>query len=609
MKFLELLCPAKDYETGIAAINYGADAIYIGADKFGAREDAGNSLSDIEKLVKYAHQYYAKIYVTVNTIIYENELNHVKTLIENLYRIGVDAIIVQDMAILEMDLPPIPIFASTQTNNATPQKVKFLENVGFKRVILARELSLDEVKDIRNQTKVDLEFFVHGALCVCYSGQCYFSQAITNRSANRGACAQPCRSAYDLVDSSGKVLVKNKHLLSLKDLNLSDHLSELIDAGITSFKVEGRLKDINYVKNITSHYNQLLNGIIKNDPNLKRASSGRCEPSFISDPDRSFNRGFTTHFVDGRQDEQSSMDTQKSIGKRLGTVSKVDDDWFSIKGNPELANGDGLCYIDSRGTLAGIRVNRVESNKIYPFGEMNDIKVGLELFRNFDQQFNKLINSDNQKRLIECKISVQQIGSNLSFAIVDEDNVLATIVSENQSTPANNSEKALEVIKVQLAKSGDTIFKVIDVDVDIPNPVFIPTSAINQIRRDLLDELLRKRINSHQRETIKLTQNNYPYPESKLCFKSNVSNSLSQKFYEKHGVEAIDNAFELQQEKSSIELMVTRYCIRYEIGICPIKQNGKPTGELYLRDNKNLYPLEFDCKNCVMKVKSPIKNR
>ncbi|MHC1703878.1 MAG: U32 family peptidase [Tenuifilaceae bacterium] len=608
MKSLELLCPAKDYETGVAAINYGADAIYIGAQKFGAREDAGNSLADIEKLIKYAHQYFVKIYVTVNTIIFEKELDQVKSLIEDLYKIGVDAIIIQDMAILEMDLPPIPIFASTQTNNASLEKVKFLEEVGFKRVILARELSIEEIKNIRSKTKVDLEFFVHGALCVSYSGQCYFSQAITGRSANRGACAQPCRSSYDLVDSNGKILIKNKHLLSLKDLNLSGQIADLIYAGITSFKVEGRLKDISYVKNITSHYNRILNEIIKNNTHLKRSSSGRCEPSFIPDPDRSFNRGFTTHFINERQVEQSSMDTQKSIGKRLGTVSKVDDDWFSIKGNPELVNGDGLCYINSKGVLTGIRVNRVDSSKIFPFGDMSDIKVGLEIFRNFDQQFTKLLSSDNQKRLVNCKINVMQSDSAITFSVVDEDNISVNKTLEDNFSPANNPEKANEMLQTQLAKSGDTIFKVAEIEVNFKSPRFFPTSVLNQIRRELLDELLQKRIESYQRDSSSLPKNTVHFPDSNLDFKGNVSNSLSHKFYAKHGVEIIDDAFELQQ-KENVDIMVTRYCIKHEIGICPSKQNGEPTGKLYLKDKINLYPLEFDCKNCLMKVKSPIKNK
>lgn len=609
MKLLELLCPAKDYETGVAAINHGADAIYIGADKFGAREDAGNTISDIEKLVGFAHQYFVKVYVTVNTIIFENELSQVKSLIENLYRIGVDAIIIQDMAILEMELPPIPIFASTQTNNTTIEKVKFLEEVGFSRVIFARELSLAEIKEIRSQTKIDLEYFVHGALCVSYSGQCYFSQAITGRSANRGACAQPCRSSYDLVDASGKILVKNKHLLSLKDLNLSDHLSDLIVAGITSFKIEGRLKDVNYVKNITSHYNQLLNEIVKNNSFLKRSSSGRSESSFSPDPERSFNRGFTTHFVTGRQGDQSSMNTQKSIGKQIGTVSKVQDDWFSIKENHDLVNGDGLCYLDSQGILTGIRVNKVDSDRIFPFGEMKDLKIGLELFRNHDQQFVKLLSIVNQKRLIDCIISAEQVDSKLIFSVTDEDNVSISKSIEGSFTPANNPERALDVIKTQLAKSGDTIFRVAKVEVNITNPVFIQSSTLNQIRREILAELLQKRVTHYKRETSSLQQTSYPYPDKNLTFKGNVSNSFARNFYKKHGVESVDDAFESQEEKSDVELMVTRYCIKFELGICPSKQNGKQTGELYLKDNKNTYPLAFDCKNCVMKVKSPIKNR
>jgi collagenase-like PrtC family protease len=607
MKYLELLCPAKDYETGVAAINHGADAIYIGANQFGARKDAGNSIDDIEKLIKYAHPFNVKVYVTVNTIIYENEIAQAKLLIENLSKIGVDAIIIQDMAILEMDLPKIPVFASTQTNNTTVEKVKFLESVGFDRVILARELTLEEIKDIRSQTQIDLEFFVHGALCVSYSGQCYFSQSITGRSANRGECSQPCRSAYDLVDSSGKVLIKNKHLLSLKDLNLSDHLADLIESGISSFKIEGRLKDISYVKNITSYYSLLLNKIVERNPKLKRSSSGHCESSFNPDPERSFNRGFTTHFVEGRPREQSSMDTQKSIGKRLGIVSAFGSNWFTIKGKISLANGDGLCYINSKGVLSGLRVNRVESEKIFPFGEMKDIKIGLEVFRNFDHNFNNELKCSSQNRWIGCNLKVEQTDSLLVFSATDEENNLVAIEIPNNFDLAMNAEKSTTNIQTQLAKSGDTIFRVHHVEVKMNNPIFIPISALNQIRRDLLEQLLNKRLEQLYKPKSKTEIIESAYFESKLTYKGNISNSLSQDFYKKQGVTSIDDAYEIDPKALNLDLMVTRYCIKYELNICPTKQNGKPTGALFLKDNNDLYPLEFDCKNCVMKVKSPKK--
>ncbi len=599
-----MLCPAKDYETGIAAINHGADAIYIGANQFGAREDAGNSLADIDKLVNYAHPYFVRVYVTVNTIIYDDEIDKVKSLIENLHKIGVDAIIIQDMAILEMDLPPIPIFASTQTHNDSVDKVKFLESAGFKRVILARELALNEIKEISNYTNIELEAFVHGALCVSYSGQCYFSQAITGRSANRGACSQPCRSSYDLVDVSGKVLIKNKHLLSLKDLNLSNHLADLIDSGITSFKIEGRLKDISYVKNVTSHYNKLLNKIIENNQNLKRASSGYCEINFTSDPERSFNRGFTTHFVSGRQKEQSSMDTQKSVGKKLGIVTEIGKGWFTIKSKDVLVNGDGICFINPKGVLTGLRVNWVEGSKLFPFGDLNDLKIGVEIYRNHDHEFSNALKNSNKIRWLRCEIKAQQTETDLIFTIIDEDKHSVSISVSEKFDNALNAEKAVENIVIQLSKSGDTIFKVQKVDVTMNNPVFIPTSTINQIRRNLIEMLINKRIELFNKSvSIRLSSDN-PFISSKLTFKGNVSNQLSKAFYNRHGVSSIDNAFEIEKVPEA-ELMVTRYCIKYEIGICPSKQGGKQTGELYLRDNNNLYPLEFDCKNCIMKVKSP----
>ncbi|RPH33265.1 MAG: U32 family peptidase [Bacteroidales bacterium] len=604
MKYLELLCPAKDYETGVAAINHGADAIYIGANQFGAREDAGNSLSDIEKLVNYAHPFYVRVYVTVNTIIYDDELDKVKSLIENLHKIGVDAIIIQDLAILEMDLPPIPIFASTQTHNDSIDKIKFLESVGFKRVILARELALNEIKEISNQTNIELEAFVHGALCVSFSGQCYFSQAITGRSANRGTCSQPCRSSYDLVDGAGKVLIKNKHLLSLKDINLSNHLADLIDSGITSFKIEGRLKDISYVKNVASYYNTLLNKIIENNQNLKRASSGICEIAFTPDPERSFNRGFTTYFVSGREKEQSSMDTQKSVGKKLGIVTEIGKGWFTIRSKDALVNGDGICFINPKGVLTGLRVNRVEGSKIFPYGDLSELKIGVEIYRNHDHEFSNALKISNKNRWLGCEIKAEQSDSEIIFSAKDEDNHTISITVSEKFDNAMNADKSVENIINQLSKSGDTIFKVQKVDVLMNNPVFIPTSTINQIRRNLLEMLLNKRIELYCKPINNRKSSDNPYITSKLTFKGNVSNQLSKAFYRRHGVSCVDTAFELQKVPDT-ELMVTRYCIKYEIGICPSKQGGKQTGELYLRDNKNLYPLEFDCKNCLMKVKSP----
>lgn len=601
---LELLCPAKDYETGVAAINHGADAVYIGASHFGAREDAGNSLDDIEKLVKYAHPFNVRVYVTVNTIVFDNEIDQVKKLIEELYKLKVDAIIIQDMGILEMDLPPIAIYASTQTHNDSVEKVKFIESVGFSRVILARELSLSEIEKIKKQTSIELEAFIHGALCVCYSGQCYFSQAITHRSANRGACAQPCRSSYDLVDGNGKILAKNKHLLSLKDLNLTNHIAQLIDSGITSFKIEGRLKDVGYVKNITSHYNILLNELIAQKKGYKRASSGTCDIQFKPDPERSFNRGFTTHFIDGRVKQQSSMDTQKSVGKKLGVVSEIGKGWFTLKTKEEIANGDGICFVTSKGVLTGLRVNRVERGRIFPFGEASDIKVGVEIFRNLDHEFNLALKASNRNRWIDCKINVEQNDESILFSASDEDGNSVNLTVDDQFDLAMNAEKAIENIKNQLSKSGDSIFKVQGVNIDMGEPVFIPTSTLNQIRRDLLQKLIEKRLDVYPTLNRGISNSSATYIESALTYKGNVSNNLAKSFYAKHGVNSIDEAFEVEKVPEA-ELMVTRYCIKFELGICPSKQSGKPTGELYLKDNKNLYPLEFDCKNCLMKVKSP----
>jgi putative protease len=606
---LELLCPAKDYKTGVAAVMHGADAVYIAAARFGAREKAGNSLLDIERLVHFAHQYYVRVYVTVNTIIYENELAEVQGLITDLYKIGVDAIIVQDMGILEMDIPPIPIFASTQAHSATLEKVLFLERVGVSRVILARELSLREIRHIRNHTRVDLEFFVHGALCVCYSGQCYLSHYLTGRSANRGACAQPCRSVYSLVNEQGNTLAKNKYLLSLKDLNLSHHLADLVEAGITSFKIEGRLKDINYVKNITAYYSQLLNSIVGRNVGFRRASSGICTYSFAPDPERSFNRGFTPHFVAGRKGGQSSMVTQKSIGKPVGRVKTISDASFTIESDLTLHNGDGLCFLSDSGTLTGFLVNRVENTTIYPNQPLPDLRKGLMLYRNQDHQFEKNLQGDSARRKVRVDMEVAATDNGYRFKAKDEDANESTVEIDEFFPLASSPAKALEAIASQLSKTGDTIFAAHSVVVNLPNPPFMPMSRINELRRTLLEKLLDVRLKNYPRLEAKRSPGIAKYPDDGLTYKANVSNSLAQKFYHSRGVKAIDPAFEINLGKDNAELMVSKYCVKFELGMCPVKQNAKPTGRLFLSDGKNTYPLIFDCNECVMKVMSPQKSK
>ena len=605
-RILELLAPAKDLQTGIAAIKHGADAVYIAADRFGAREKAGNSIDDIEKLVYFAHQYFARVYVTVNTIIYEEELNDVKKLINDLYRINVDAIIIQDFAILNMDIPPIAIHASTQMHNNSSEKIQFLEKQGIERVVLPRELSITEIIDFRANTTAELECFIHGALCVCYSGQCYMSQAITGRSANRGACAQPCRSAYDLVDSDGNILVKNKHLLSLKDLNLSQHIHQLIDAGITSFKIEGRMKDVAYVKNTVAFYSSLINNIISTKPNYKRLSSGRCEYSFTPDLERTFNRSFTNHFIDGRISGQASYHSQKSIGKQLGRVMQVGTGWFTVDSSEPISNGDGLCFFNSKGELNGFLVNSTSQNKIYPNQEPVDLKTGIIIYRNSDFSFDKALKGESSTRKISVSISVKQDNGKLQFIATDEDLIRHELSIDDNFELAKNPQIATSNLINQLTKSGETIFQVIKINLDSGiEPKHLAISELNAIRRSLLDGLKLERLRNYSINKRLVPTSKLEYPLTSIDFKGNVANSASKEFLKKSGVKNIANAFELDVKQEKIELMVTKYCIKYELGLCPSKQNAKPTKALFLKDNHNIFPLVFNCNECQMIVLSP----
>lgn len=603
---LELLAPAKDLQTGIAAITHGADAVYIAADKFGAREKAGNSIEDIKELVSFAHQYFARVYVTVNTILYENELDDARKLIFELHQAKVDSIIIQDFAILSMDIPPIAIHASTQMHNNSIEKLRFLESCGIERVVLPRELSIQEIRDIKKSTNAELEFFIHGALCVCYSGQCYMSQAITGRSANRGACAQPCRSSYNLIDADGKVLVKNKHLLSLKDLNLSQHIFQLIDSGITSFKIEGRLKDISYVKNTVAFYSSLINSIISVKPEYKRLSSGKCNYFFEPDLERTFNRGFTTHFIDGRTSNQASYHSQKSIGKLIGRVLKLYPDGFTLETSETILNGDGICYYNSKGELKGFQVNTSVSGKICPNQMPDDIVPGTILYRNSDTAFEKTLSGESAKRFIHTLLIVEQKNNQFTFSITDEDSIQATTIVDDNFEAAKKPILAINNLTNQLSKTGETIFRIDQIDVSsIHTPKHIQISTINAIRRDLLEKLKMQRLAHYKPNTRDVQDHSTKYPLQKLDFKGNISNSMSKTFLKNHGVLKIDEAFEIDIPNNAVELMTTRYCIKYELNMCPAKQGAIPSKQLFIQDNQNTYPLVFDCKKCQMKIMSP----
>ncbi|MDR2085197.1 MAG: U32 family peptidase [Bacteroidales bacterium] len=607
---IELLSPAKNIECGIEAINHGADAVYIGAPQFGARIAAGNSLEDIQTLIKYAHQYDAKVYITLNTILNDFELSLAEKLIRQLYNIGADAIIIQDMGILELHLPPIAIHASTQTDNRTVEKVKFLESVGISRVILARELPLPEIQNIRENTSIELEAFVHGALCVSYSGQCYISQASCGRSANKGNCAQYCRLSYDLLDSEGKTLVANKHLLSLKDMDRSDYLKEMIDAGISSFKIEGRLKDIDYVKNITAFYRQKLDGILENRLDLESSSSGKSIFYFTPDPQKTFSRGKTDYLLHGKKDDISSFQTSKSIGEFIGTISQVGRNYFYLNSDIELSNGDGICYFDDEGTK-GFYINKIDDGRIYP-SEMPDLKTGIKMYRNFNHQFNLLLQKKSAERKIDINIVFKDTDDGFCLEISDNSNHFLSLKENYQKELASKPEQVIDNIKKQLSKLGNTIYSAEEITVEISQPWFIPSSVLSSWRKEaieLFDAIRLEAFNKEKedeeiiREARELIPTDY-YKDKDISYLGNVMNEKAVNFYKKHGAKTIKPAFEILPNKNAV-LMQCEHCIKYALGWCPKKETNEIpefTEPLYLKHYDNIYRLEFDCEECKMYV-------
>ena len=600
-KKIELLAPAKNYECGVAAIQHGADAVYIAAQRFGAREAAGNAIDDIGRLVSFAHRYYARVYLALNTIIYENELEDALRIINKAWNCGCDAIIIQDMGLLEMDLPPIPLFASTQTHNYDINKIKFLESVGFQRIILARELSLEQITEIRKQISIDLEFFVHGALCVSYSGQCYMSQAITGRSANRGACAQFCRLPYTLLDGNGKELVSDKHLLSLRDLNLSEQLSRLMEAGITSFKIEGRLKDISYVKNITSLYRQKLDLILEGSTKYDKASSGTVTHYFIPNAERSFSRGFTDYFLNGRNKGLASFDTPKSTGSFLGKVTIAGKDFFSIDSSASINNGDGICFADKNGNVTGTRVNKVESGRIYP-QTMKGIMTETSIFRNYDHVFEKLLARESAVRQIHANVVIKLTKDFVSVIAVDEDGISAEITKPQNGQQARNPDNARQTIIEQTGKTGGTSFIFDKIEIQADEILFYSSTEINSWRRELIDRLILKREEACQRQCGVIKPCNVKFTDNSLTYTANVANSYARKFYRRHGVSNIDDSLETGKTTDETILMFNKYCIKFEVGLCPHKQKATPVGQLYLKYNNFRFKLLFDCQKCEMKI-------
>lgn len=586
LKLTELLAPAKDKETAITAINSGADAIYIGAPAFGARVAAGNSIEDIKEIIEFAHIFNVKVHVTINTILKDDELSQVTELIRKLYDIGVDAIIVQDMAIVslavENKLPPIVLHASTQCNNRSLEKVKFWENIGFSRVILARELSLEQIKNICENTDVEIETFVHGALCVSYSGQCYMSCYIGGRSANRGECAQPCRKKYTLVDDKGNVLAKDKHLLSLKDFNASKYLSELVNAGVKSFKIEGRLKDKNYVKNVTAYYRQKLDEI------SKKTSSGKIFFDFTPDVKKSFNRGFTTYFLNKRE-KCFNFNSPKMRGEKIGRILKSSTGWFELeKGSQNLNAQDGICYFEND-ELKGCLVNKIQNGKVF-INKKISVPEGSIIFRNFDAEFDKVLSNSKIKRRIG--VSFEYLNNKLTVTDEDGNSVSADILSTEQ---AKNPEKMKENFISQLKKSGESLFYVENIKINGELP-FMPVSEINNLRRDLFEKLIAKRLKNYKRE-IQKPLKYCPYVSDNTDYRANIYNNEAEKFYEQCGCSVTERAFEGLSDKSDKELMRTKHCLKYAFDMC------KSPKSLYLIDDKGKkYKLKFDCKNCEMVV-------
>lgn len=605
-KKVEILSPAKNLIQGIAAINAGADAVYIGAPQFGARSNATNSLEDVAELVKYAHLFKAQVFVVVNTILYDNELDDCKKMIYTLYDIGVDALIVQDMAIMEMDLPPIVIHASTQANNRDPQHVKFLKDAGMKRVVLARELNLDQIKDISTATDVELEFFVSGALCVSFSGNCYMSVANGERSANRGSCAQNCRLPYNLIDGTGKTLIENSHLLSIKDLDLSEQLPNLVEAGITSFKIEGRLKDMVYVKNNTSFLRKKLDAFLENNENYQKASSGRTQYSFEAEMDRSFNRGYTDYFVNKRTEKIGSWESPKSQGQLIGKVLQVKANGYLIENSELLNNGDGLFFLNENNEPDGAQINIIINDIVVP-NTFKPLKPGTIIYRNSDANFNRLVERDDSAiRKISVSLKFTETNEGFQLLAIDEDGHESVASFQTEKELAKNEESTIPNIKKNLSKTGNTPFIVDDISVEFTKNWFLPISKINDIRRLVLEQLIDIRINEYHREEFQITKTDHPYPATQLDFTYNVANKLARAFYKRHGVTEIEKAFELQWDPGKSRVMTTKYCVKYELGKC-WRFNKETMGEklvepLTLKHGENEYKLKFNCKPCEMEI-------
>lgn len=602
MNKIELLVPAKNLAYGQTAINHGADALYIGAPAYGARQAAGNSIQDLEQLIRYAHLYGSKVYVTVNTLLYDDELEDVRQLVQQLYEIGTDALIIQDLGLLKLDLPPIRLHASTQCHNDSLDRILFMEKLGIKRAILAREMDLETMKSIRQDSTIELETFVHGALCVCYSGQCYMSRMTTGRSGNRGECAQICRTTFDLVDAKGKTLMRDKHLLSLRDMNRSKYLRDIIHADIVSLKIEGRLKDENYVKNITSYYRRTLDDILEKDAEYTRSSSGKTTILFNPDPTKTFNRGFTPYFVEGKRDRIASFETPKAMGKRIGQLRQDRSGKVFYVGTEQIVNGDGLCFINEDGELEGFLVNKVERDRIFPHKPISSFRQ-VEVHRNVDKQFEKALSDKTADRRISVDMVFKETDNGFALRLKDEDGCEVESTVETDKIPAEKPEMADKQLRTSLSKLGNTPFELRKLIVE-SLPYFLQSSLVNKLRSDAVELLKEARI-----EHFHPTDETLNYVPAKLfdkaSYKRNITNELHRAVYEDFGAQEIEYGLDKTLDFKDKELMVCKYCLRYELGVCSKqKKNTDIRFPLYLQNENNRFRLDFDCKNCVMKVVS-----
>lgn len=603
-KRIELLAPAKDYESGCAVIDCGADAVYIGASHFGAREAAGNSLADIARLVAYAHRFYVQVYITLNTLLRDEEIEPAVRLCHELANVGVDGLIIQDLGLLECDLPRLPLIASTQMHNHTAERVAFWEQVGFSRVILARELTLQQIRDIRAATNVEIEVFVHGALCVCMSGQCYLSQAIGGRSGNRGQCAQPCRRSYTLSDDQGRTVATSQHLLSLRDLNLSDHLGDLLDAGVTSFKIEGRLKNKAYAMNIVGYYRERLDCELAKR-GLQKSSTGSSQLGFNPNPHKTFNRGYTPYFLNGRGAKVASPMTPKHRGEPIGCITRSDFQSITIDPPQSLRGGDGITFFTGPSHLDGTVVNQVDGNRIY-LQRPAHLPPGTRVFRNHDKEFISQLNQATPRRTIEIHLQLQENPDGFVLNAKDEDGVEATAFLNEPPVLAREAALATKQTMQHLAKLGDTIFQTSHISLNWKEPRFLPVAKINGLRRQLVDALQIAREKARIKPQKHHIHTYHPFPTSYLTYAGNILNSKAEDFYHRHGVTAIEPACEKGGSLIGRVVMTSKFCLKYERGDCPkTKKTAGALNRWVLTDDEGRgLALRFRCDlvDCVMEV-------